>query len=141
MLKGVGALIISTKTKRCLFGLRNDNTSYPLLWDMFGGKVRYYETISEGLTRELKEEIKVLSDVKQVIPFNVYTSNDKKFTYYSYIILVKSEFVPYLNNEHIGYAWVNVDKWNTIKLHPMVKKLLNNNNLLIKSINQLLEVK
>ena len=136
-LKGAGALIVTKSTKRYLLGLRSNDTSYPLTWGMFGGKLNHYETISEGLTRELSEEITILPNIIKIIPFNIYTTNDNKFEYYSYLIIVEDEFIPELNDEHVGYCWVSSSMWSTLKLHPAVRKTLNN-KLLIKSFNDLL---
>ena len=43
------------------------------------------------------------SDLK-LIPIQKFTNNT--FTYNTFFCEVKEEFIPTLNNEHVGYAWV-----------------------------------
>ena len=31
--------------------------------------------------------------------------------YYSFVAVVDEEFIPTLNNESAGYAWVNIGQW------------------------------
>jgi hypothetical protein len=40
-------------------------------------------------------------------------------------VLVEKEFIPVLNKEHNGYAWVEYDVWPK-PLHQGVKNSLNN---------------
>ncbi len=45
---------------RVLLGLRApDSTTYPNVWDLFGGHVEGRETIEEALLRELREELDI----------------------------------------------------------------------------------
>ena len=38
-------------------------------------------------------------------------SKDKNFMYYSFVYVTDKEFIPTLNNESSGYAWVNIGNW------------------------------
>ncbi len=136
--KSTGALILSKKTGRFLFGLRSELETYPLTWGIFGGKLLSKESNLEGLERELREEIKEIPNIIQIIPVDLYINKEKFFEYFSFLIIVEDEFIPKLNKEHVGYCWVELDKWKTIKLHPSVKKTLNN-NLLIKSFKKIIK--
>jgi hypothetical protein len=43
----------------------------------------------------------------KLLPIERFTSDDNNFVYHTFYSIVKSEFIPVLNNEHIGYAWVD----------------------------------
>ena len=44
-------------------------------------------------------------------PIDVYQSKDKNFMYYSFVAVIDDEFLPNLNGESCGYAWVNIGNW------------------------------
>jgi 8-oxo-dGTP pyrophosphatase MutT (NUDIX family) len=102
-----GALIYSLKTERFLFLLRNGNKND---WGLVGGGVEDGETSWEGLQREIREEIGEREIIK-TLPLETFVSNDEGFNYHTYMCLIEEEFVPILNDEHVGYAWVDWDKW------------------------------
>ena len=81
-------------------------------------------TSSEAMLREIQEEVgnehpKILKH----IPLEMFISNDTKFQYHTFVCVVKSEFIPRLNGEHNGYAWVSVGAWPK-PLHQGVKSSL-----------------
>ncbi len=113
-----GSLIYCTSTKRYLFLLRN-NGKFPDSWGLVGGKVEQGESILAGLEREIKEELGGEIRNAKIIPIEQYTSDNKTFTYHTFLIKVESEFVPELNNEHKGYCWVPLEAYPR-PLHPGV---------------------
>ena len=132
MIISAGALFKAEDTNRYLFILRSSKTSYPSRWSLVGGKVHYNEEILEGLTREITEELGFLPKITKWCPFNCFTSMDKKFQYHSVLMLTPKEFIPKLNSENDGYAWVNIE--NPPKpLHPRLKEVLTS-EVLISSI-------
>lgn len=134
MIISSGALFKAEKTNRYLFVLRSSKTSYPSRWSLVGGKVHHDELVLEGLTREITEELGFLPEITKWCPFNCFTSIDKKFQYHSCLLLTPEEFIPNLNNENDGYAWVDID--NPPKpLHPRLKEVLTS-NILIDSIKK-----
>lgn len=117
-MNNVGALIYAKNTDRFLFLLR-DNASYSGVWGLVGGKMDGNETTKQALLREIQEEIgQNLHEVK-IIPLDLFTSHNKKFTYNTYLIMVDKEFLPILNNEHRGYTWCKLDD-HPKPLHPGV---------------------
>ena len=64
-----------------------------------------------ALEREIKEEIGNLPNITKTIPLETFVSTDEKFSFHTYLVVVKEEFIPHLNNEHDGYAWVTFGKW------------------------------
>lgn len=127
-LVAAGALFKATNTGRYLFVLRSQKSSYPGRFGLVGGKCHINEDILNGLTRECIEELGFMPEVKKWIAFNKFESMDKKFTYHSVLVLTPKEFVPYLNKENDGYAWVSLD--NPPKpLHPRLKEVLSSSVL------------
>jgi 8-oxo-dGTP pyrophosphatase MutT (NUDIX family) len=104
-----GALLYSLKTKRFLF-LHRQNGSKNNLWGLVGGTNEDKETPWEGLKREISEEIGTIKILK-TIPLETFVSNDDKFNFHTYLVVVENEFIPNLNHEHDGYAWVSFGKW------------------------------
>ena len=132
MIISAGALFKCTKTNRYLFMLRSSTSSYPSRWSLLGGKMHLDERILEGLQREIIEEIGFLPKITKWAAFNCFTSIDKKFQYHSVLMLTPNEFIPKLNSENDGYAWVNIE--NPPKpLHPRLKEVLTS-EVLISSI-------
>jgi len=113
-----GALIYCTKTKRYLFLLR-EGGKFARTWGFVGGKIEQGESILDGLTREIREELGGEIRGAKVVPIEQYTSDNQKFVYHTFLIKVEEEFVPDLNNEHSGYCWVKLDNYPK-PLHPGV---------------------
>lgn len=130
LIESTGALIYSTNTKRYLFLLRN-GSSYSGTWALPGGKIIVGETVAQGLFREIKEELGgVIHDAK-LYPIEKFTSDNKKFTYHTFLIPVDNEFIPNLNKEHKGYAWCAVEDYPK-PLHPGVWRTINFNEVISK---------
>jgi 8-oxo-dGTP pyrophosphatase MutT (NUDIX family) len=122
-----GALFYSTSTKRFLFLQRTDFKTKGT-WGLVGGRMRYTESAFEGLRREIQEEIGETSRFKKIIPLEMFTSNDLKFYFHTYLIAIENEFVPILNKEHSGYAWCNFECWPK-NLHAGLRNTLNNKSI------------
>ena len=82
-----GALFYAVNTKRFLFLQRNDDKTRGM-WGLAGGRNKYTESAFEGLKREIKEEIGLSAAFKKVIPCELFTSNDQKFFFNTYVICV-----------------------------------------------------
>ena len=107
-----GLFFFSKKTNRFLYLLRNDiNCS----WGVPGGKIEEHETLLEGLERECMEEIGYFPTKAKLVPIQKFVNNS--FTYHTFFCAVDDEFMPVLNSEHIGYAWVEQDQ-HPKPLHP-----------------------
>lgn len=119
-----GALFYSLDTKRFLF-LHRNNGKRKNLWGLVGGTNEAKETPWEGLKREIEEEIGILPKIIKAMPLETFISNDELFHYHTYICIVQNEFIPKLNFEHNGYAWVSFTKWPK-PLHDGVRNTLTN---------------
>lgn len=119
-----GALIYSQKTKRFLFLLRNASKRFKGTWGIVGGHINHNERPIEGLWREIKEETSIDLSYTKVIPLETFTNEEQDFLYHTFVVLVEDEFIPILNIEHRGYAWVDLADYPT-PMHPGVWKTVN----------------
>ena len=49
--------------------------------------------------------------ITKTMPLETFVSTDSKFSFHTYLCVIKEEFIPELNTEHDGYAWVSFSKW------------------------------
>ena len=119
-----GALFYSTSTKRFLLLQRTDFKTRGM-WGLVGGRARYTESAFEGLKREILEEVGETSTFKKIIPLEMFTSNDEKFYFNTFVIAVEKEFIPKLNKEHSGYCWTAFECWPK-NLHAGLRNTVNN---------------
>ena len=124
-IKAAGGCIVAKDTHRILLQQRTINGTFPRNWGFFGGKVEDHENISQTLLRELTEEldISVKEDVIKIYPLDQYHTRNGEFSYYSFVILVEKEFIPSINQESGGYAWVDTS-YIPKPLHPGTRRTL-----------------
>ena len=130
-IEGCGALIFCRKTKRHLFLLRSKKRQKHS-WGLAGGRVESQERVVDALRRELIEEMEFDVGSRRIKPVEKFTSDDGKFVYHTFMVVVDDEFVPKLNHEHVGYCWVPLDNypkplhpgvWRTFKFESVVRKI------------------
>lgn len=124
-----GLFFYSKNTNRFLYLLRSD-ANYS--WGVPGGKIEKDEALLEGLERECNEEIGYFPKDAKLVPIQKFVNNT--FTYHTFFCAVDDEFVPILNNEHIGYAWVGENQ-HPKPLHPGLFSTIN-----IDTVKQKLEL-
>ena len=122
-----GALFYAVNTKRFLFLQRTDGKTRGM-WGLAGGQAKFQESAFEGLKREITEEVGTPPTFKKVIPLELFTSNDQKFFFNTYVIAVQEEFLPKLNREHNSYAWCAFECWPK-NLHAGLRNTLNNKSI------------
>lgn len=129
--KAVGVWFVARDTGRYLYLLRND-VKHPGTWGLPGGKIESGETLLGGMERECVEELGSFPQYQQMMPLEKFTSADGVFEYYTWICVIASEFVPILNHEHLGYAWIDrgiwprpmhPGLWNTVNLESIKDKI------------------
>jgi len=133
-LRSAGALFKAEDTNRVLFVQRSLKKTFPHKWEFIGGKIYPSESLTDGLQREIIEEIGFLPEIINNAPLNCFLSEDKNFKYVSVIIKTPREFIPQLNSEHTGYAWVDIQK-PPYPLHIRIKEMLDA-NLIKESIEK-----
>lgn len=102
-----------------------------MTWALPGGKININETVVVGLAREIEEELGGRITDPKLIPIEKYTSDDGKFVYHTFFVSVDEEFVPILNDEHIGYAWLPLAAAPK-PLHPGILRTINNTTVCAK---------
>ncbi len=111
--QAAGVFFYSSSTKRFLYLLRADKQNPT--WSIPGGGIEKDETLLEGIARECKEEMSFFDTDLKLIPIQKFTNGN--FTYHTFFCEVEEEFIPVLNDEHIGYAWVTEGSYPK-PLHP-----------------------
>jgi 8-oxo-dGTP diphosphatase len=109
-----GIFFFSTSSNRFLFLLRSDERSVEF-WGIPGGKLEDEETLLQGLERECKEEISFFPTNAKLVPIQKFVN--RSFTYHTFFCQVDIEFIPVLNDEHVGYCWIDVEHYPK-PLHP-----------------------
>lgn len=112
----VGVWFYSVATQRYLYLMRND-PKHPGAWGLPGGKIESGESIMDAIVRECQEEIGTMPEYLRLAPLEKFTTGDSGFAYHTFFCSVSQEFVPELNNEHLGYAWINSGTWPR-PMHP-----------------------
>ena len=124
-----GCLINAKSTTSCL--LLDRSIKQKGTWGMVGGKSVESETPWQGLQREIIEEVGHQPTIQKTIPLELFVSKDTRFKFHTFVCVVEQEFMPKLNGEHSGYAWVSINCW-PLPLHDGVRKTLQNKTIKTK---------
>ena len=111
--------------------LKRNDGDHVNTWGIPGGHAKEGETPIQNASREVQEEIGI-----QKIPgvnLEKIQSEDKNFTYTTFLFKVNKKFKVTLNKEHSDYMWAKISDLNEINLHPSLKKNLKNILKKIKS--------
>lgn len=129
--QAAGVFFYSSTTNRFLYLLRTDKQTPT--WSIPGGGIDNDETLADGIKRECLEEMRYdISDLK-IIPIQKFVNGN--FTYHTFFCQVNEEFIPKLNHEHIGYAWVGNGLYPK-PLHPGLFSTVNI-DIVIEKLNSL----
>jgi len=116
-----GALFYARNTNRFLL-LHRTQGKRSQVWGLVGGSQELGETAWECCNREIKEEVGLV-EIEKILPLEKFCTRDKSFEYHTYVCFIEEEFIPNLNHEHDGYAWVTYGKWPN-PLHYGLKNTL-----------------
>jgi len=120
-----GGIILSAKTKKFLLLLRRNGKTAGT-WGFVGGKKEPVDQTSlDILLREIEEELGISPSIQKIIPLELFVSQDQKFQYNTYVVIVDKEFIPVLNNEHTAYAWCSYQSWPK-PLHKRISQSFSN---------------
>lgn len=131
MKKGYGLSVrgIAKKNEKILVLKRHPKSkTFPNQWEFPGGKAEHNEYFDETLTREFKEETNL-----EVEPCGFYEAIEneqiKKITIqiYMYVNILNDEEVK-ISNEHVDYAWKDVDELKTMDLSRTTLNVLKKRN-------------
>ena len=132
-----GALFYARDTGRFLF-LHRTQGKRSNVWGLVGGTNEAGETAWQACEREISEEIGKV-DIDKILPLERFCAKGNTFEYHTYVCIVEREFMPVLNHEHDGYAWVEYSKWPR-PLHYGVKNTLmkKTNRAKLKTVQELI---
>lgn len=116
IVKAVGVWFYSVTTRRYLYLMRND-PRHPASWGLPGGRVENGESLIAAIDRECREELGSMPEYHRLIPLEKFTTADSGFEYHTFFCTIGQEFRPELNNEHLGYAWIDSGTWPR-PMHP-----------------------
>jgi 8-oxo-dGTP pyrophosphatase MutT (NUDIX family) len=111
--------------------MRSD-PKHPNSWGLPGGKIESGESMMAAMVRECEEELGSWPEYFKLIPLEKFTSPDGVFAYHTFFCSVAAEFVPELNNEHTGYAWIDSGTypkpmhpglWSTVNFDAVQEKI------------------
>lgn len=131
MVKAVGIWFYSLKTERYLYLMRND-AKHPGSWGLPGGKCENDESLLATIERECSEELGEMPAYIKLVPLEQFTSANEEFSYHTFFCCVEEEFKPQLNDEHLGYAWIDSASyprpmhpglWSTINFDAVKQKI------------------
>jgi 8-oxo-dGTP pyrophosphatase MutT (NUDIX family) len=112
----VGVWFYAVATGKYLYLMRKD-PKHPDTWGLPGGRIEAGETLIQTIERECQEELGSMPEYLRLIPLEKFTTADHVFAYHTFFCIVKEEFVPVLNHEHQGYAWIQSGTWPR-PMHP-----------------------
>ena len=116
IVNAVGVWFYSVDTGRYLYLMRND-PKHPDTWGLPGGRIESGETLMQAIIRECEEELGAMPDYIRLVPLEKFTTADQHFAYHTFFCSVGQEFVPELNHEHTGWAWLASGIWPK-PMHP-----------------------
>ncbi|MTI71770.1 MAG: NUDIX domain-containing protein [Firmicutes bacterium] len=118
------ALVI--KDNSFLFLKRSDESKFAKgLWDIPGGKLEFGETLEDSLSREIFEETKIETDVKENLAVSTGINLKDKKQYVS--IIYTAEYISgsiKLDLEHTDYKWLTIEEAQNYNLVYYVKEAL-----------------
>ena len=112
----VGVWFYSVPTHRYLYVMRADRR-HANHWALPGGKQQAGETLLQTINRECREELGSMPPSINMVPLERFSNDTNRFTYHTFFSAVPGEFVPRLNREHVGYAWIESGHWPR-PMHP-----------------------
>ncbi len=130
IVNAVGVWFYAQSTQRYLYLMRNDRRNMGF-WGLPGGKVDDNESLLVALERECLEELGQVPEYSQLIPMEKFTNAESTFCYHTFWCATPTEFVPRLNHEHQGYAWIQSGQWPR-PMHPGLWNTVNADAILGK---------
>jgi 8-oxo-dGTP diphosphatase len=100
------AIII--ENERILVTRRSPSMPHPLKWEFPGGKVKSGESPEYCIRREIREELGLEVDVKQLLPAARHTYGERTIKLIPFVCSIRSGKINL--TEHSSFSWVNPDE-------------------------------
>ena len=110
--------IIRNKKNQILIMSRKKKQSFRDCWEFPGGKLNNYETYLEALVRELKEELNIKINIKELVNYGFFKHQYRAFLLMMYVFEIKKWSGKICNNEGVKLEWVSVRELRRKKLLP-----------------------
>ncbi len=97
---------------------RKRKESFRDCWEFPGGKLNNYETYLEALVREIKEELSIKIDIKELLNYRFFKHQYRAFLLMMYVFEVRKWSGKICNNENEKLEWVSIRDLRGKKLLP-----------------------
>lgn len=126
--QGAGCIFMAKSTGRFLLAHRSPTVKSPNTWGTWGGAIDKGANPKAAIEKEAEEEVgyDIHGDDISPLPFTFVATNDASeevFRYFNFLVVVDEEFIPVLNWENQGSAWVRYGEWPS-PMHPGLADLL-----------------
>lgn len=79
-------------------------------WLLPGGRINIGENSTDGLRREIKEEIGIENiEIKKVVDINSWIEGDIGSYVVLFVVAIPQDSKIVISEEHIGYTWVGLE--------------------------------
>ncbi len=121
----VVALALRNSNNEILIVQRPDSTYYAGYWEFPGGKIDPNETPEQALCREIKEEINLIINEKDLSPV-AFTTHQYPHAHVTILLFDCHKFDGDLkmNEGQPGYAWIAASEIHTLKMPEGNYKIL-----------------
>ena len=118
------AAFIRNRKNEILIMSRKKKESLRDCWEFPGGKLNNYETYLEALIRELKEELDIKINIKELTNYGFFRHQYRAFLLMMYVFEVKKWSGKIYNNENEKIEWASISELRKKKLLPANIKVI-----------------
>ncbi len=96
-------------------------------WECVGGKIDFGEGLEDALVREIKEEVGLDVNVKQILYATTFKTNPTRQVVILTYLCTSSNHEVVLSSEHSDYRWVTKDQLKSYLPIDIIRDFENNN--------------
>lgn len=96
-------------------------------WECVGGKIDFGEGLEDALEREIKEEVGLEVNVKQILYATTFKTNPTRQVVILTYLCSSSNQEVLLSSEHSDYRWVTVDQLKSYLPIDIIRDFEKNN--------------
>ncbi|GAB4157182.1 MAG: NUDIX domain-containing protein [Candidatus Dojkabacteria bacterium] len=98
--------------------------SYPLYWDLPGGRMQEEDDPNSVIFREVKEETAIEITEAKPLHLTKFMRNEDLTVGILFVAKIKGEVDVVISSEHAAYKWVNLDEIVNYQIQPWLKEAL-----------------